>query len=309
MNCEQARQRVVGGGGFGFRARRHVRECPDCAAWFAALRETELLLAGVAAHEMPAVLEPRLREAFPTRESVRAGRMGGIGMKLMKGAIGVAALAVIVVAALFVWSPGKGGVAWAEVYDALSRVRTVHITGETYYAKQNTVVPLALHKDKWLRREPFAVYEEVTPVSGKAPAEASRYVLAGNSGRVVWYFPARGNRATIGKGLPANFMDDLLAPMGASGPAGSAPPFKNLGPATVDGREVTLLELRNSEKERIELAVQTDTKLVIRVRQFAPGPDGREAEIGRLRFEYNQTPPKGVFDWTPPAGATVVDKR
>jgi hypothetical protein len=230
-------------------------------------------------------------------------------MKIAAGALSVAVLVGIAVGAFLVWGPGAAGVAWGEIEDALRSVDTVHMTGAVASSDQNTVTPLALRKDKWLRREPFAVFEEVKPIRPRTAEEASRrYIFAGNAEKVYWYFPGRGNRAVIGNGLQANFLDDVLAPLAPSEAKGARPPFNVTGKAEVDGRRVILLDLRR-ENQRTELGVDAETKLLLRLREFVVGPDGRETEVTRLRFEYNQTPPAGVFDWQPPAGATIVDKR
>jgi len=220
-------------------------------------------------------------------------------MKLAAGTLTVAVVVGIAVLTLFVWLPGARGIAWADIADALRAVRTVHMTGEEK----------GVLKDKWIQREPFAVYEHVRPISPGTPEESSReYVFAGNAEKVCWYFPERGNRAVIGRGLESDFMNNVLAPLGWSESTEAESRPKMIGRATVDGRRALLLELTGWD-ERTELAVDADTKLALRLRQFALDEAGEQVEVTRLRFEYDQRPPEGVFDWVPPAGATVVDKR
>jgi len=312
MNCEEARERVVVGAGLlrGRRARAHVRQCPDCAVWLAGVRETERLLEALPSHPMPSALEQRLRDVPQARDMRRAGQRKGISMKkLVVGVVCVAVVAGIAFAGFFVQSSRGGGVAWAEIVNALRNVNTVHMVGETFGKENNTLAPLSTHKDKWIRREPFAVYEAVSPVNPKTPEQATlRYIFAGNNEKVYWYFPDRGNRAWIAKGLSTSFMDDVLAPLALTAPAGSEPRFKVTGKSQVDGRKVILVEVSGGQMRTVA-AVDAETKLTLRVTQFAPGAGGKEIEATRLRFEYNGTPPQGIFDWTPPAGATVVDRR
>ena len=59
----------------------------------------------------------------------------------------------------------------------------------------------------------------------------------------------------------------------------------------------------------LELAVDARTKLVLRLRQFLPRLEGADVEVTRLDFEYDTMPPEGIFNWAPPAGAVVEDKR
>jgi hypothetical protein len=63
----------------------------------------------------------------------------------------------------------------ADLRRALLGVNVVHMTGETETSLTSGVhetdiddpkayLPLALHREKWVRREPYAMYEETTPV-------------------------------------------------------------------------------------------------------------------------------------------------
>ena len=220
--------------------------------------------------------------------------------RLVLSAAGLIIIAVIVTAST-IWFAGRNSVAWADVKQALSAMNMVHVTGESFCEIKNKTLPLSLHKDKWIRREPLAVYEEVTPV---VPEAASlRYVFAGNPEQVCFYFPQPDNKATIGNGLSSDFMKEVLDVFGDSE---SGPEYREIGRSKINGRDVILLEM---EDGLLELAVDAETKLTLRLRQFTLRPDGNKIEITNLRFEYNQPPPPGIFDWQPPAGAKIVDKR
>ncbi len=231
--------------------------------------------------------------------------------RLVLAAAGLMILAVIVAAAKVVWSPGTGSVAWADVKEALSDMNVVHMKGKSFYMTgENGIRPLAVHKDKWIRREPLAVYEEVTPVESQLPeAAVLRFVFAGNSEQVYHYFPEKGNKVIISRGLPSDFMEEVLGPFAQADYSGEDPKYKIIGNSKINDRDVIILLESQGGQFRNELAVDAETKLTLRLRQFTPGPDGHEIEVMNVSFEYNQSPPPGIFDWQPPAGATIVDKR
>ena len=291
-----------------WRARRHIRECGDCSSWFAQLQRTEQLLQAVVSHEMPSGLERRLRETALAGGARLARRREGTRMKVIAVCVTVAVLAGVVLASVVIRSHGAAGAIWSQAGQALRRVDVVHMTGETRSIGQGGPTALRLRKEKWVRRQPLAVYEEVSPINPSNAEEASRrYIFAGSVEKVYWYFPVRGNRAVIGKGLPSNLilMDDPLALLEWSGPK---PALRISGKSKVGGTSVILLDLL-AESQRIEFAVDAKTKSLLMVRQLVRGPDGRETEVTRLRVDYNRTPPGGIFDWAPPAGATVIDRR
>lgn len=318
MNCEEAKQIVTTGTKLSRRlqAHRHVRQCPDCTEWFAGVRKADGYLETIPPHELPDGLQHWLQGIVKTGIPFRGDRRKvtnrkGTNMKrLIFGAVGLVVLAVIVAAANSVWGPGTSSVAWADVKQALSDMNVVHMKGESFcLTGENKTRPLAVHKDKWIRREPLAVYEEVTPVQSQLPEAASlRYVFAGNTEQVYFYFPQKDNKAIVSRGLSSDFMKEVLGPFGQAVYSGEDPEYKTIGNSKINDRDVILLE-RQDGQFRNELAVDAQTKLTLRVRQFIPGPDGDEIEVTNLSFEYNQSPPPGIFDWQPPAGATIVDKR
>lgn len=58
-----------------------------------------------------------------------------------------------------------------------------------------------------------------------------------------------------------------------------------------------------------ELTVDPNTNLVRRYRAFAKVANGTVQPITDLWFEYYQVPPAVAFNWQPPKGVPVVDKR
>jgi len=253
--------------------------------------------------ELSAALEERAVAAIQATRPLQQRPRYVSRMRLLAGGLCVLALSLVMLLALFVWTPGAKSVAWAQIADALSTVTTVHMTGWEGDSD------LVFRTDKWIRLRPLAVYQEVTPVDPQTVKEASRrHIFAGDAEKTYWYFPERGNRAIIGKGLQTDFMGEVLSPLEWSDSSGQGAELKVIGRSRVEGRAAILLELPGW-KERTELAVDARTKLALRLRQFSPSLEGADVEVTRLDFEYDTMPPEGIFNWAPPVGAVVEDKR
>jgi hypothetical protein len=203
--------------------------------------------------------------------------------------------------AFFVWLPGGRGIAVAALRQALERVKIVHITGLNQGA-----VPLEMREDKWFRAQPFAMYEETSPADPKSPMMKESNIIAGDADRTYWYFPKMGNKVYVKRALGKDFVDMMMSTLQPS--PSSQPDLKITGHAVIEGRQLDLLD-DGSDQQELELAVDPRTNLTYRIRQFNTAPNGTKILITDLRVEYDQTPPKHVFDWQPPAGATVVQKK
>lgn len=306
MNCDEARELVVRGARWlrGRRARSHVSGCSDCTEWFAAVDEMAALLKSIPSHAPSDELIRRMHLAAHTARPPQAERRKE--MKMGRLAFYAAGTTLAIGIAVAILGPHGGSIAAADLRRAFSMVDVVHITGEDQTISNNVTLPLAMHKDKWLRREPFAVYEAVTPADPHSQSKLPGYTFAGSADHTWWYFPSRGNKAVMSKGLGNGFLDELIGFIDPSRSGNAAPSLKVVGHDRIDGRPVLLLRTSDGD---IELAVDEATKLTRRLRQFQTGADGKPVELTRLYFAYDQTPPAGVFTWQPPAGANVVDKR
>jgi hypothetical protein len=230
----------------------------------------------------------------------------GTRTKVIAGAVAVAVLAGVVLACVVMRSRARARAILRQASQAVGRADVVHMTGEERSIGKDGPTALRLRKEKWIRRQPLGVYEKISPINPSDDREAShKYIFAGSAEKVYWYFPDRGNRVLISTGVQSNPMDD---PLTLSDLSGLKPTLRIAGKSKLGGASVILLDVL-AGTQRIELAVDAKTKLLLMIRQHMRGPGGREIEVARLRVEYNQTPPAGIFDWTPPAGATVVDKR
>jgi hypothetical protein len=167
-----------------------------------------------------------------------------------------------------------------------------------------SVIPLGDHKDKWIRAEPFAMYEENTFVDKNVDANHRHMIDAGNADHRYLYFPEM-HMFMKAKGLPTTFVDDILSVLGPL--ESPREDLNSAGHTKVDGRELDLYELQDGDSTQ-ELAVDPRTKLTYRYRELMPlpGGNGKPVEVANFRFYYEQTPPPDVFDWKPPVGATPI---
>jgi hypothetical protein len=298
MNCEQARQKVVAGSGLlqGWQARQHVRGCADCTDWFADIRQMAALLGTVAPHQPPDNFLLKMRDTVvrSARPMQAEHREGGNMRRLVFSAL---CMLIVVGVALWIFMV-RDTLALADLKQALLHVQTVHMTGTED----------GVRKDKWIRREPFAAFEDNTPTD---PAIKNHYIFAANSELTYWYLPERGNRVVISNALKSGFMDDIIAPLEQSGSSATDVKFRVVGHTEIDGKRVMLIKQSadKSNEIQMEYAVDEDTKLTRRLCMFRTGQDGKTEQTAELYFEYNKTAPSGVFEWKPPSGATVVDKR
>jgi hypothetical protein len=176
------------------------------------------------------------------------------------------------------------------------------LTGES--GAPGSIVPLADQKDKWIRAEPFAMYEENTLVDPRVDFAHRRMIEASNADHLYMYFPNM-NKFKKGKGLTTSFVDDILA---VFGPLQSQRDDLQLtGHVTIDGRALDLYEIQ-TEGSTQELAVDPHTKLTYRYRELSPlpGADPKPVVVASFRFTYDERPPAHVFDWQPPVGATAT---
>jgi hypothetical protein len=205
--------------------------------------------------------------------------------------------------ALNVWNPGGRSVAIADLRQALEKVKIVHMTG---------LAEDGFQKDKWMRTEPFAFYEESTSDS-TSPQAIHRLIEAGNGDRTYMYLPLNGNRASVHQSIAHSLLDEMLPVIQPS--QSSNPQLEVVGHTTIDGRDLELLSDAPTSDGSLqsytqELAVDPQTHLTYRLRMFKVLVVGQPAVlVDDFRFDYDQTPPAGVFDWQPPKGAVIIDKH
>lgn len=306
MNCEEARKSIVAEKGFFRRqlAQKHVRKCLECSKWLSDVRNTSACIRKVQSHEMPESFERKLQGIAATDLPERIESKKEIMMRRLKlSAVSLVVLAVMIIAALTIWLPGMSSVAWADLERALTDVQFVHITARQEAVDQKGDTHPTSHKDKWIRREPLAVYEEITPVG-----QQSAVIVASNTEQVYWYFPERHKATITNSYLKPEFMSEVYAPFKPSVSSDGQLKFKVVDHSEVDGRKVILLRERASENPG-ELTVDAETKLALRYRYCSSSTMGKPTEYTVMDFKYNETPPSGIFEWKPPAGVDVVDKR
>gem|GEM_PF-380358 len=241
------------------------------------------------------------------------------GWKIAAGILGLLVIggAGVMLAVLAGNSQQSSGINPNALKQAFRGVATIHLVGEGGLILSGGEVPPASSssptklQDKWIRRDPFTLYEEMTPT--KPSTKSIHSIYRADTKRSYRYLPER-HQVTIADGMKPCFStsDSPLAYESWLAPQR----FKVVGQDEIDDKRVILLEINWSDEkierefnERVELAVDPETKLARRIREFAADKDGKPVVITNLRVEYNNTPPEGIFDWQPPANATIVDKR
>ena len=319
MRCHQARLNALADGELGAwaaaRVQRHLQACPSCAAEYA-----ELLALGDQARAWrhvtaPAGLETRIAAALRTQG-------GPLRVFVWRpfAAVAATAAAVAAITLLIPGQPGRPAPAFADVERAMGAVqsvswewddtwqqgRTSHLSRRWawvrrsppatadyeadldewslsdargyvgYSRKHNTYIKRPLEKygqkdaQNLIRRftEPFAAASDITPAVNAhwTPWRRERVML---EGRPCWEFSR----------------EERQNPAQASPQAGRlAPPSRGL--------------------YRMRLWADTGTLRVARIEFARSGSDsGGPPRTVFSNFQYNRTPPKGVFDWSPPLGA------
>lgn len=306
MNCERARRTIVAGAGRpnARRAERHVQGCPACTKWLAEISEMATLLEGVPSHELPPSLAERMSGAARSVHPDRDETEGAFRRHKMRRTLIMAGAFVLAGwLALSVWSPGGRSVAVADLRQALAKVKIVHMTG---------LGEDGFHKDKWMRTTPFAFYEESTSDS-KSSQGTHRVITAGNADHTYMYLPLNGNKAHVFASIGHSILDEMLPIIQPSQSVNAS--LQVVGHTTIDGRDLELLSDASSSDGSLqsyteELAVDPETKLTYRCRMFKVLVSGQPAVlVDDFKFEYEQTPPPGVFDWQPPKNAVIVDNH
>jgi hypothetical protein len=323
MRCEAARENACLARSASTRARAwaHLRVCRHCRQWRAGQRRTAALLQSLAPHPVPPRLWRAIKEAVPagapepaTREAERAGETAAPAAR--RAPVRALAVGLALTAAALVWLLARGGgssLAWAQMRDALRTVEVVHVTGFVTSGQEDGSVPTVVHKDKWLRRDPFAFreYQQAAAPAGGGPGRA--VLIVGNAAETYWYFPDR-RFVSITKPVLVDFIGELTTAQGWSSLQGAKGRVSGAHRARLAGRAVLVVSLPSEPAlfgtgGTIRLFIDPVSHLVVRAEGFAPDASQHPVQLMQLDFEYHREAPAGTFEFVPPDGATVLDKR
>ena len=336
MTCDQTQplldafaDRELGWGTAG-RVRRHLAACPACAA---ELAETRCLDSRVRAWRdvpAPAGLQSRIAAALPSAPSLSAPYRPVTAHRVAVGFAGVAAAS-----AACVWllpgQPGRPTVAFAEVEQAMQKVKTISWKVE----EQASDRPNHKSEDKsltftnWLRRDPPAIATtdfEMTPahdfnlIKNLIDARGSFSLSKGECDvRPVLKVPVQERVERQIHSLTQFPQNVSLSE--AKGQVQTT--ATNLHQAYVgvngqrrvrfdrDVKTVWTMDDGHTTHRLAHVSIWADpgTHRIIRIEaHITEDTTGIRPFLTMIQdhFRYDQTPPKGTFDWSPPAGMKVI---
>ena len=304
------------GWGTAWRVRRHLAACPACASELAATRVLDNHVRAWRDVSAPAGLQSRIAAALLP---VTTPRRPVAARRIAAGFAGVVAAS-----AVFFWlvpgQPGRPNIAFADVEQAMQRVRTASYNMNTQIQDAQGH-PFAEGTSKslqiWLRRTPAAdAYLDRTMLE--------RHLLDNRGGLdysrkkdLYLKSPLKVSIAQQVETMLRQLMGPMTdAPDPVPGPSQhwTMTPWQqkkvtlNGNPSLKFTRTVFRTEGQRQGVTHINIWVDAGTLHVVHIEDFgdamwmAPGYQER-AVIDN--FRYNEPPPPGVFDWSPPPGAKV----
>ncbi len=321
------------------RVRRHLAACPACAAEYAAIQRLDASVQARRDVPAPSAHGPRIAAALPPSAAFQTCRRT---FPLRPAAVGLAGVAAAVAAAFWFLpgQPGQPTIAFADVQKAMQQVQTV--SWKTHYIVTDANwQPLAQKQASgnefitWVRRNPPAV-----ATLGLPPGYLALKNTQGNFDRT-----AQGNYLV----RPASAMDRkhfaadvegqieslTRQPWGQSSKLVFIPSHAVYDVVTNRQQQLVIL---NRQKQ---ILFSYDDEIVVRPTSHIPemhyfhhvstwvnsithlvsrsesrnwgdkmsGQFNQRQIIILDDFHYNQNPPPGVFDWSPPPGANVINPR
>jgi anti-sigma factor RsiW len=327
-----------------FRVRRHLAGCADCAAQLAGIQRLNTSVQAWRDVLAPAGLEHRIAAALPpiflAPTKTRDRRIA------RRAAVGLAGVAVATAAGFWLLPghPAQPTLAYADVQRAMQQVQIVSwkshriVTDANWHPLRNQK-SAGSYSVTWLRRDPAAIATIGQPHGYISLSDGRGNMEHTAQGNYVMYPPNHvvGLAEDIERQIKA--LTEEPAPVSPT----STPKFRSkftkfqqqsvlLGGQecilfTFDGEAVTSAIVSQGRTmfpqthyfTHRSLWVDPATHLVTRteLRQWVHYDyTGKQFDQPNQRmisvdsdFRYNQAPPPGVFDWSPPLGANIIDVR
>lgn len=318
MTCDQTQPLLEAfadgelGWGTAWRVRRHLARCAACAAPLAEIRQLDCRVRAWRDVPAPAGLGDRIAAALPPPLPVSAlpNRRAHVTRRAAVGLAGVAAAV-----GAFFWllpgQPGRPAPVMADVEQVMQQAQTVSYDFDTHwYDAQGRATPeMAMSSRIWLRRTPAASAQYDAIMHEWNLDDARGYV--GYSQRFNNYLekpPEEDIEQSVKKQMrrltePPTDAEELLA---------GAQPWQ-WQETTIDGRSCVVFTQDANHNTRTTIWVDAQTLHIIRIELVSDppinvAPNLHKAVVMRMvidNFHYNETPPPGVFDWSPPTGSKV----
>jgi len=333
MTCDQVQPLLEAftdrtlGRGTAWRVRRHLAACPACASELAGTRLLNSRVRLWRDVSAPAGLQSRIAAALPSSPPVAVPRRPLVVRRAALGLAGAAAAS-----AAFFWlvpgQPGQPTIAYADVEQAMQQVRTAtwEETMMFYDRAGHPVKRSASHFTKWVRRSPPALaslgqFQDLSDARGEllriSPNHYATFQSHVRRGGSI----ATMVEATIREITQPQIGGGLLGAVGTNQIKFSPTQQKH---TMLDGQDCILFtrdqEIVAAPRHgpdahyffHIKAWADPITRRVVRIEQHShegqdkAGPDFMV--LTRSNFSYNQSPPPGVFDWSPPPGAKMYNE-
>lgn len=331
------------GWGTAWRVRRHLAACPACASELAGTRLLNSRVRLWRDVSAPAGLQSRIAAALPAAAPVAVSRRPLVVRRAAVGLAGVAAASAAFFW-LVPGQPGRPTVAFADVEQAMQHVETLSWVQSSYCMDQhgNKIEGSNLPVYTWVRRTPAAIatceqpkgWHDLVDERGELTRTTEGYYqehtlganteedIANRVESLIQHMtqpPTDGMVSKSSGTMIVAYSGKPMHPISSPVHITSMPVQERL--VELNGRAQTLF----TRDEGITFEAYYPKPFnVIHVRQSmwadpvthritqveiqnsggGLGPD-RQAFILYSHFRYNQTPPPGVFDWSPPPGAYV----
>lgn len=345
MTCDQAQPLLNAfadgelGWGTVWRVRRHLAGCGACASELAELRQLDARVRAWRDMPAPAGLQGRLAVALASAPPVVTPSPRR-PLIVRRVAVGLAGMAVIATA--FFWltpgQPGRPTIAFADVEQAMQQVKTISWKTEVHYkgtldqkSTDNSSVHPYITYTNWLRRDPpaaattdfhekpshdFDTIKTLTDARGTFALSriycmvipvlkiSAQQTVENQIHRLTQFPQAEPSSKSAGQAqsTQTNFHQSYVVVNG-QGQVRFDRDVKTVWP-TYEGRTPYRLAhfstWADPETHRIirnELDITEDTSMGKGFISYVAVED---------QFRYDQTPPKGTFNWSPPAGVRVV---
>ncbi len=312
------------------RVRRHLAACPACAAQLAEIKRLGASVQAWRNVPAPSNLGPRIAAALPPSAAFQTRRRA---FPIRPAAVGLAGVAATVAAA--VWflpgQPGQPAIAYADVQRAMQQVQTASWTTHDSSTDANwRVLGVGPEIVIWARRSPPAIARFGQPYGFKSLLDGRGSLQRTAQGNYLSLRFGKRGKADLLKEVDEKIRSLTQNPdEEASIPHHTAVRNPQQRSVLIDGRKQILFTFDNEVVihkfvfrgrtiipeahyfSRNSTWVDPTTRLVVR-REIRTWGDNTSGQFNTRRivistnFHYNQAPPPGIFDWSPPPGANVI---
>ena len=318
------------GWGTAWRVCRHLAACPACTAELAEIHRLDSRVRAWRDAPAPAGLQSRIAAALPSAPPVSAPRRRpATARRVAVGLVGMAAAG-----AAFFWltpgQPGRPTIAYADVERAMQNVQTASWRiEETSDRPDHKPGNTRLTFTSWVRRDPPAIATtdfEMTPPHG--------FNLIKSLTDIRGAFTLSKGECDVNPMLEISAQQRVEMQIHGLTQFPQATPsseFWGQAKTTTTNFQQRYATVNGQSQIRFDRDVKTVWKMSerhteYRVAHVVTWADPESHRIIRIEayisedttgvrpfltmtqdhFRYNQTPPRGTFDWTPPAGVKVV---